>query len=76
MMLLISIDEFIVKDLSGSCLSAAINECDPKDPQHDCEQICVKEKISYTCACKKGYRLTKNKKTCSGKIINKRFTYN
>ena len=46
--------------------SAAINECDPKDPQHNCEQICVKQKIGFTCACEDGYRL-KNNKTCSGK---------
>ena len=47
-------------------LFAAINECDPKDPQHDCEQICVKQKIGFTCACEGGYRL-KGNKNCSGK---------
>ncbi|KAK2190852.1 hypothetical protein NP493_66g04024 [Ridgeia piscesae] len=41
-----------------------INECDPKDPQHDCEQICVKQKIGFTCACEDGYRL-KGNKNCS-----------
>ncbi|KAI0225835.1 Mucin-like protein [Lamellibrachia satsuma] len=42
-----------------------VNECDPKKPLHDCEQICVKQKTGVTCACEDGYRLTANKKNCS-----------
>ncbi|KAI0238816.1 hypothetical protein LSAT2_010422 [Lamellibrachia satsuma] len=42
-----------------------INECDPENPLHDCEQICVKQKTGFTCACEDGYRLKENQKNCS-----------
>ncbi|KAK2167799.1 hypothetical protein NP493_1260g00002 [Ridgeia piscesae] len=42
----------------------AINECDPENPRHDCEHVCVDQKDGYTCVCKKGYRLRDDKKTC------------
>ena len=51
----------------NAILSAAINECDPENPIHDCEQICVKQKTGFTCACDDGYRLKENQKNCSGK---------
>ncbi|KAK2162836.1 hypothetical protein NP493_1501g01029 [Ridgeia piscesae] len=43
----------------------AINECDPDQPTHDCEQVCVNQPVNYTCACRDGYRLMDNKRNCS-----------
>uniref|UniRef100_A0A665U004 VWFA domain-containing protein n=1 Tax=Echeneis naucrates TaxID=173247 RepID=A0A665U004_ECHNA len=33
--------------------------------KHDCEQICISSPGSFTCDCKKGYKLNDDKKTCS-----------
>ncbi|GCB72475.1 hypothetical protein scyTo_0002016 [Scyliorhinus torazame] len=32
---------------------------------HDCEQICISSPGSYKCSCRAGYRLNRDKKTCS-----------
>ncbi|KAI0231500.1 hypothetical protein LSAT2_018133 [Lamellibrachia satsuma] len=53
------------KEDGGICFP--INECDPENPLHDCEQICVKQKTNFTCACDDGYRLKENQKNCNGK---------
>ena len=50
--------------------SAAINECDPGNPRHDCEQICVDQEKGFKCACKDGYRLLKDDKNCTGGYID------
>ncbi|KAK2160812.1 hypothetical protein NP493_1626g00009 [Ridgeia piscesae] len=47
----------------GLCLP--INECDPKNENHDCEQICVDESVGFTCTCKDGYQLMSNNKNCT-----------
>lgn len=39
------------------------NECEQK--KRPCQQICINTQGSYTCACHKGYRLNKDRKTCS-----------
>lgn len=33
---------------------------------HDCEQICISTPGSYKCACKEGFTLNNDGKTCSG----------
>ncbi|CAI9570965.1 unnamed protein product, partial [Staurois parvus] len=35
---------------------------------HDCQQICVSTPGSYTCACRDGYTLNEDGKTCNGKF--------
>ncbi|KAK2158335.1 hypothetical protein NP493_1807g00024 [Ridgeia piscesae] len=48
----------------GTCLP--INECDPDNKRHDCEQICVDTKDSFTCTCNDEYRLMPdNNKNCT-----------
>jgi len=47
-------------------LFVAINECDPANTRHDCEQICVDDPKSFTCTCRDGYRLQSDKKNCTG----------
>ncbi|KAI0210407.1 Mucin-like protein [Lamellibrachia satsuma] len=47
----------------GICLP--INECDPANPRHDCEQICVDQRNSFTCTCNEAYRLLDNRKNCT-----------
>ena len=43
------------------------NECN--DESHGCQQKCVNEYGSYSCVCLNGYKLSDDKKTCSGKIL-------
>ncbi|XP_029590022.1 matrilin-3a isoform X1 [Salmo trutta] len=38
---------------------------DPCDMGHDCEDMCVSSNNSYHCACREGYLLNTDKKTCS-----------
>ncbi|XP_013999430.1 matrilin-3a isoform X4 [Salmo salar] len=38
---------------------------DPCDMGHDCEDMCVNSNNSYHCACREGYLLNTDKKTCS-----------
>lgn len=33
---------------------------------HDCEQVCVSSPGSYTCACREGFTLNSDGKTCNG----------
>lgn len=33
---------------------------------HDCEQVCVSSSGSYTCACREGFTLNSDGKTCNG----------
>ena len=40
------------------------NECN--SASHGCEQKCVNEHGSYSCACLKGYQLNTDNKTCAG----------
>jgi len=47
-------------------LFVAINECDPANSRHDCDQICVDDTKSFTCTCMDGYRLKSDKKNCTG----------
>ena len=51
-------------------MCAAVNECDPANPRHDCEQICVSQDIGFNCMCNDGYRLMENNKSCTGKYVN------
>ncbi|KAK2178081.1 hypothetical protein NP493_563g01009 [Ridgeia piscesae] len=51
------------EDNEGTCLP--INECDPNNPRHDCEQICIDKLDSFECTCKDGYRLTENNRNCT-----------
>ena len=46
---------------------AAINECDPNNPTHECEQICIDKETFYMCACEDGYRLMDDGKACVGR---------
>ena len=39
-----------------------VNEC--KVNNGECEDICVNERGTYHCECKKGFELTADKKTC------------
>ncbi|KAI0233186.1 Mucin-like protein [Lamellibrachia satsuma] len=51
------------EDDEGICLS--INECDPGNRRHDCEQICIDQEKGFKCTCKDGYRLLKDDKNCT-----------
>ena len=42
------------------------NECNTTS--HGCQQKCVNDFGGYSCACLKGFKLNKDKKTCSGMI--------
>lgn len=33
---------------------------------HDCEQVCISSPGSYTCACREGFTLNSDGKTCNG----------
>lgn len=33
---------------------------------HDCEQVCLSSPGSYTCACREGFTLNSDGKTCNG----------
>ena len=48
---------------------AAINECDPANARHDCEQICVDQANGFTCTCTYGYRLLEDNKNCTGRYV-------
>ena len=43
------------------------DEC--KTESHGCQQKCVNEYGSYSCACLNGYKLNSDKKNCSGKVF-------
>ena len=45
--------------------SSAVDMCAPG--RHDCEQVCVRDDLFYTCDCYQGYTLNPDKKTCSSK---------
>lgn len=36
---------------------------------HDCEQVCISTPGSYKCACKDGFTLMDNGRTCSGECV-------
>ena len=42
------------------------DECNTES--HGCQQKCVNEYGSYSCACLNGYKLNSDNKTCSGKV--------
>ncbi|KAJ7380979.1 hypothetical protein OS493_004572 [Desmophyllum pertusum] len=41
-----------------------INECDPSNPRHRCNQICENTPGSYKCLCQKGFELDKDGYEC------------
>uniref|UniRef100_A0A668SWH0 VWFA domain-containing protein n=1 Tax=Oreochromis aureus TaxID=47969 RepID=A0A668SWH0_OREAU len=45
----------------------AIDLC--AEGKHDCEQICVSAPGVFTCDCNKGFKLNKDKKTCTSQFI-------
>lgn len=46
---------------------AAIDLC--AEGKHDCEQICISAPGVFTCDCNKGFKLNKDKKTCTSQWI-------
>lgn len=44
---------------------SAADVCAPG--RHDCEQVCVRDGLVYTCDCHQGYTLNPDRQTCSSK---------
>lgn len=36
---------------------------------HDCEQVCISKPGSYKCACKDGFTLMEDGRSCSGELV-------
>ncbi|NXM00588.1 MATN3 protein, partial [Tyrannus savana] len=58
----------LINILLFSNASPAVDVCAPG--RHDCEQVCVRDDLFFSCDCYQGYTLNPDKKTCSRAITS------
>ena len=49
-------------------IPTAVNQCE--EGTHDCEQICLDNGATFTCACNSGYDLARDGRSCEGEPLS------